>query len=191
MPASTTTRTTGIYAIATLAAVSLLVVAGCKSTPRAATKPTQPAQAATQYPARPSIAPPPFKVFHQTDNSITLTTLPNATDAQIEAIIWQLHDAARVHAFASLGISQKFVDARSPIIWFHIYRGTECADEKYTNGPLPCGSSYHAAGDYTLGGFTNPNHDEGALVHGDDNDIQLWDPNAPTPSTAPTLAPKQ
>jgi hypothetical protein len=131
---------------------------------------------------RPTTPPPPFRVFHTTDNSITLVTDANATDEQIEAILYQLHDAAHNHAFDQIHISQTFVDKRDPMIWFHIYRGPKCADEKYTTGKLPCGPSYHAAGDYTLGSFSNKNRDDAVLLHGDDKQTELWNPDAPPSS---------
>ncbi|MDQ2926029.1 MAG: hypothetical protein M3R43_10815, partial [Acidobacteriota bacterium] len=95
-------------------------------------------------------------------------------------------DAAHTHAFANLKIDQKIVDARKPTVWFHIYRGTKCAAEKYADGPPPCGPSYHAAGDYTFGGGpTNLDWDNGLLIHDEDHETRLWDPDAlyapPTP----------
>jgi hypothetical protein len=160
-----------------------IFVAGCKSAPAPASTTTNqpPAQtAAPQYPPRPTIAPPPFRVFHTTSNSITLVTDANATDDQIAAILWRLHDAARTRTFDDLLISQRLVDARDPILWFHLYRGPKCADEKYTTGALPCGPSYHAAGDYTLGSFSNKNRDDAILLHGDDKQTELWNPDAST-----------
>lgn len=144
---------------------------GCKSAPPKVVSLGAPATAAA--PARPSVAPAPFKLFHQTDNSLTLVTDEHATDDQIAALIFQLHDAARAHSFNSLGLPQKFIDARDPIVWFHIYRGSKCASEKYA-AKLPCGASYHAAGDYTLGGFTDKNHDDGVLLHDENHETHLW-----------------
>jgi hypothetical protein len=132
-----------------------------------------------QYPPRPTTPPPAFKLFHHDATSITLVTAENASDQQIEALIYQLHDTARAHTFDQLHIPQKLVDARDPILWFHIYRGPKCADEKYTSGPLPCGASYHAAGDYTLGSFANKDHDDAVLLEPDGHQLQLWNPNAP------------
>jgi hypothetical protein len=136
-----------------------------------------------QPPTRPTTPPPPFKLFHQTDNSITLTTAPTATDQQITAILWQLRDAAHNHTFDTLHISQKFVDARSPNLWFHLYRGPKCAAEKYAPGAPPCGPSYHAAGDYTLGSLHDPNWDSGVLLTpsttDDPHETYLWPPGSP------------
>ena len=129
------------------------VTCGCKSTPAPTPAPAQPTVTKSTYPTRPTVAPPTFKVFHTTDSSITLVTDANATDDQVAAILWQLHDAAHNNTFAALDIPQQFVDKRDPMIWFHIYRGPKCASEKYTSGAFPCGASYHAAGDYTLGSF--------------------------------------
>jgi hypothetical protein len=157
--------------------VTAAIVVGCKSAPAPA--PVQPATAKSTYPPRPGVAPPPFRVFHTTDNSITLVTSDNATDDQITAILYQLHDAAHNNTFAALHIPQQFVDKRDPMIWFHIYRGAKCADEKYTTGKLPCGASYHAAGDYTLGSFSNKDRDDAALLHADDKQTDLWNPDAP------------
>ncbi|MGA7156883.1 MAG: hypothetical protein WBY53_08565 [Acidobacteriaceae bacterium] len=164
-----------------LASIALTFAIGCKSTP--APKPTTTASA--QYPARPTTPPPPVTLYHQYNDNFTLVTTPTATDAQIEAIIWQLRTAAHTHTFDKIGIPQKLVDARAPMAWFHIYRGPKCADEKYTDGKLPCGGSYHAAGDYTFGGGANNQWDDGALLHGDDHETELWNPNAPytSPST--------
>jgi hypothetical protein len=168
-----------------LAIAAPLLLAGCKSTPA----PNQPASTttATAYPPRPTVPPSPFKLFHHDDSSFTLVTDANATDDQIAAIIWQLHDAAHARTFDTLNIPQNLIDARAPIVWFHIYRGSKCASEKYTSGTLPCGPSYHAAGDYTLGGFSNHNHEQGALIHGDNQSTQLWNPE----TAAPTLPPAQ
>jgi hypothetical protein len=159
----------------------LATLSGCKSTPApTAAATTTPAAAPTAtFPPRPTITPPPFRVFHTTDNSITLVTDASATDDQIAAILWQLHDAAHNHSFAALHVPQQLVDKRDPMIWFHIYRGPRCASEKYTTGKLPCGPSYHAAGDYTLGSFSNKDRDDAVLLHGDDKQTQLWNPDAP------------
>jgi hypothetical protein len=169
-------RTRTLAAITTTTCV--LACGGCKSSSPApgsqAAQQQLAAPAAPAAPARPSVPPPPFKVFHRTENSITLVTSDSATDGQIAAIIWQLHDAAANRSFAKLGIPQSFVDARDPILWFHIYRGTKCASEKYTSGTLPCGGGYHAAGDYTLGSFVNKNRDDGALIQADEKETHLW-----------------
>lgn len=170
---------------AAIAVVSLLLI-GCNSKPApsaAATKST-PQATTTQYPPRPTTPPPPFRVFHTTDNSITFVTSDNATDEQIAAILWQLHDAARTRTFAQLHIPQQLVDKRDPILWFHLYRGAKCADEKYTTGKLPCGDSYHAAGDYTLGSFANKDRDSAVLLEANGQEVQLWNANASPGSTA-------
>jgi hypothetical protein len=174
-------RITTRHSLCSLAAACLLTALGCNSsaTPHTPAATASPAATQPPYPPRPTIPAPAFKLFHHDTSSITLTTTPGATDAQIAALIWQLHDASRAHSFDQLGIPQKLVDARDPILWFHIYRGSKCASEKYTSGPLPCGASYHAAGDYTLGGFTNHNHDDGVLLHADGSQTELWNPNTP------------
>jgi hypothetical protein len=127
------------------------------------------------YPSRPTDTPPPFKLFHQTKDSFTLVTDEHATDAQIEAIVWQLRDAAKSHSFDKLNLPQKAIDARDPIVFFHIYRGSKCASEKYASGEPPCGGSYHASGDYILGSFKNPNRDDGMLLHDETHQVELWD----------------
>ncbi len=180
----------GWYQTAPLAlsfAITLFLCNGCKS----ATVPT-PAPLATHtsavpiYPSRPTTPPPPFRVFHHTDTSFTLVTKPNASDDEIVSLIYQLRDAAHTHTFANLKIDQKTVDARKPTVWFHIYRGPKCAAEKYADGPPPCGSSYHAAGDYTFGGGpTNPNWDNGLLIHDEDHEARLWNPDAPYAPSIP------
>jgi hypothetical protein len=160
----------------------LCPVTGCKtaSTPSPTTTSTTSAPAPAQYPARPTIATARFEVFHHNADSITLVTKENASDAVIEAILWQLRDAARTHSFDKLGVPQKLVDARDPIIFFHLYRGSKCASEKYTSGALPCGASYHAAGEFTLGGFANHDRADGALLQDENHQIELWNPDAPT-----------
>jgi hypothetical protein len=152
-----------------------LLVLGCTSAPHKDT--TVPAQRAQQpqYPARPTVPPPAFKVFHHDANTITLVTKENATDAEIESLIWELREAAHAHTFDTLKISQKLVDKRDHKIWFHIYRGAKCASEKYASGPPPCGASYHAAGDYTFGSYTNPELDDGVLLHDENHEVELWD----------------
>ena len=159
------------------AALCCTLIAGCKSAPAPAPAPTTPVATKPSYPPRPTVTPPAIKVFHTTDNSITLVTADNATDDQIEAIIWQLHDAAHDHSFDKLHIPQKLVDKRDPMIWFHIYRGPKCASEKYTTTALPCGASYHAAGDYTLGSFSNKDRDAGVLLHDENHQTELWNPD--------------
>lgn len=169
-----------LHTAAAFAIALPLLLLGCKSTsaPAPLSHASLPAQHA-QYPPRPTAPPPPFHVFHTTSNSITLVTSDNATDQQISAILWQLRDAAHNHTFDALHIPQKLVDARDPIVWFHIYRGSRCAVEKYTTGKLPCGPSYHAAGDFTLGGFTKRDRTEGALLHGDGQTTPIWNPDTP------------
>jgi hypothetical protein len=173
--------TTSLRSFAAIVACGALVaiISGCKSAREPIREHWGTTVAKPTYSPRPTITPPPFRVFHTTDNSITLVTTDNATDDQIAAIIWQLHDAARAHTFATLNIPQQFVDKRDPMIWFHIYRGPKCASEKYTTGALPCGPSYHAAGDYTLGSFSNKDRDDAVLLHADDKQTELWNPDAP------------
>jgi len=168
-------------ALSILIALALTFSLGCNSTPPP-TPTRKPAQATT--PPRPTVAPPTFKVFHQTADTITLVTKETATDEEVKAILWQLRDAAHAHTFDKLKIGQKAVDAGAPTVWFHIYRGAKCASEKYADGAPPCGASYHAAGDYTYGGGTaNPQWDKGVLHHGEDQETPLW--NSETPYVAP------
>jgi hypothetical protein len=143
----------------------------------------------TQYPPRPTTPPPPFKLFHATTDSFTLVTTPTATDAQIAAIIYQLRDAAHTRTFDHLNIPQSKVDARDPMVWFHIYRGPRCAAEKYTDAKLPCGASYNASGDYSFGGGPNHQWDDGVILHGEDHQTELWNPNAPY-TAAPPASPQ-
>jgi hypothetical protein len=138
---------------------------------------TTPTAATATFPPRPTIAPRAFKVFHHDASSITLVTKDNATDAEIKALLWQLRDAAQAHSFDRLGVPQKVVDARDPIVFFHIYRGSKCASEKYTSGALPCGASYHAAGEFTLGGFSNHDRADGALLQDENHQTELWNPD--------------
>ena len=164
-----------------LGAIGLII--GCKTAtpPNSKTASTTPTAATAQFPSRPTVPPPAFKVFHHDATSITLVTKDNATDAEIKSILWQLRDAARTHSFDKLGIPQKLVDARDPIVFFHLYRGSKCASEKYTSGALPCGASYHAAGEFTLGGFANHDRADGALLQNEDRQMELWDPDTPAP----------
>ena len=169
-----------------LTALLMVLCDGCKSAP------TQPVSTQTPstvqaplYPTRPTVPPPPFKLFHQNPTSITLVTKENASDEEIEAILWQLRDAAHAHTFGTLHIPQKLVDHRDHKIWFHLYRGSKCAAEKYAEGAPPCGGSYHAAGDYTFGSYTNPEQDNATLLHGDDQETPLWDPEKLYTSTKP------
>jgi hypothetical protein len=134
--------------------------------------------AVTSISAAPATPPPPFKLFHQTADSLTLVTKDTATDDEIEAIVWELHDAAHAHTFDALHIPQAFIDKRAPIVFIHIYRGTKCAAEKYAAGNPPCGGNYHAAGDYTLGSFKDPNRDDGILLHDENHQVELWNPDA-------------
>jgi hypothetical protein len=172
----TTSATTKLV----LASVALTLIPGCKSTPIATTKTIT---ITTQYPIRPTTQPPPFKLFHQTNDSFTLTTTPTATDTQIASILYQLRAAAHTRTFDALHIPQKLVDARDPMVWFHLYRGPKCAPEKYTDGKLPCGPSYHAAGDYTFGGGAHHDWDSGVLLpktdSPTDHETQLWPPGSP------------
>ncbi|MBS1814689.1 MAG: hypothetical protein JSS87_07420 [Acidobacteria bacterium] len=164
-----------VFVFATIAAT---FVAGCKPASKQPAPKTEASQASKpSYPARPSIAAPSFKVFHQTPLAFTLVTKPNATDDEIAAMIWQLRDAAHTGTFDKLHISQKAVDKRDPNIGFNIYRGDKCASEKFADKP-PCGTSYHAAGDYTFGSYRQKDWDDGRLLHADGTSTELWDPNA-------------
>jgi hypothetical protein len=156
-----------------------LLLLGCKSEQLPPTTMTVTLHApASTYPARPTTPPAPFKLFHHANNSFTLVVNEKANDDAIAALVWQLRDAARTHTFDALHIPQKQVDADGPNVWFHIYRGTKCAPEKYAPGNPPCGGSYHAAGDYSLDTHTRPPWDKGVLLHDPDHLILLWDPDA-------------
>jgi hypothetical protein len=158
--------------------VATLSAVGCSSKPAPAVPTTSMQSTGPRYPPRPGIPAPAFKVVHHDASSFTLVTKDEASDAEIESLVWELHDAARTHSFDALKIDQKVVDQRDPIVWLHIYRGAKCATEKFTPGALPCGDSYHAAGDYTLGGFTKPQRDEGVLRQADGQEVHLWNPDA-------------
>jgi hypothetical protein len=154
-----------------------LFFAGCK--PPAPAPKASPKPQAAIYPPRPNVPPPPTKIFHQDEDTYTLVTKPDATDDEIVAILWQFRDAAHAHTFDQLHLSQKFIDARKPIVWIHVYRGPKCANEKFTTGKYPCGAKYNGAGDYTLGDYKNPLWDNGVLHRADGKETQLWDSNAP------------
>lgn len=157
-----------------------LITVGCKSkidSPSAASAKPSAQQATT--PPRPTTPAAPFKVFHQSDTTYTLVVPEDATDEQVESLIWELRDAAHARTLDKLKLSQKMIDERKPLVWFHIYRGSKCASEKYADGPPPCGGSYHAAGDYTYGGYKNRETDNGSIFHGEDRETQLWNPEVP------------
>jgi hypothetical protein len=156
--------------------LATITLAGCKSAPSASASKTS-TSGTTHYPSRPEGKPLAFHVFHQSDNTLTLVTLPKASDKQIAVIIWQLRDAANSHTLDSLHLPQAFIDKRDPIVWFHIYRGERCASEKYTPTKLPCGASYHAAGEFTLGSFRDPNRTDGELLTDPDHPTALWNPD--------------
>jgi hypothetical protein len=163
-----------------------LLVFGCKPAPLPATAPATNSTPSISYPPRPTRPPAPFKIFHHANSTFTLTVPESATDDQLSTLLWNLHDAAHTHSFDALHIPQKQVDADGRTVWFHIYRGTKCAPEKYAPGKTPCGDSYHAAADYTLSPQKTPPWDKGTLLHGDDHETDLWNPDAPYtgPSTA-------
>ncbi|QHN02325.1 hypothetical protein FTO74_02270 [Granulicella sp. WH15] len=170
--------------ILTSISFAMVLVAGCKAPAPPVPAPKTEPQKAT-YPARPSVAAPATKVFHQDEDTYTLVTKADASDDEIVAILWQFRDAAHNHSFDKLGLSQKFIDARKPIVWIHVYRGAKCANEKFTTGKYPCGASYHGAGDYTLGDYKNPLWDNGILHHENATETPLWDSNAPyTPTSS-------
>lgn len=154
-----------------------LLLCGCRASAPPSAKPAQPE--AYTYPTRPTVPPPPIKVVHQDNDTYTLTTTANATDAEIAATLWQLRDAAHAHTFAALHLDQKFIDARKPSVWFHVYRGPKCAAEKYITGKYPCGAKYNGAGDYTLGAYNNPQWDDAVLHHPDGSETHLWNSEAP------------
>jgi hypothetical protein len=162
-----------------------LLVLGCKSTSAPTPAPAADTTPAITYPTRPTTSPP-FKIFHHANSTFTLTVPESTTDDQLSALLWTLRDAARTHTFDHLHIPQKQVDTDGRTVWFHIYRGTKCAPEKYSSNKPPCGDSYHAAADYTLDPQKNPLWDKGTLLHSEDQQTDLWNPDAPyTPSTSP------
>ena len=153
-----------------------LLLIGCKSTPAPVPTPASDTTSAAAYPARPTTPPPAFKIFHHANSTFTLTVPEKSTDDEISALVWQLRDAARTSNFDKIHIPQKQVDADGSTVWFHIYRGSKCAPEKYAPGNPPCGASYHAAGDYTLAPAAR--WDKGQLNHGEAQ-TDLWNPDAP------------
>ncbi len=155
-------------------------LAGCRPSPPAG-KPQAASEATAQesrFAPRPSVAAPSFKVFHQDNDTYTLVTREDASDDEIAAVLWELRDAARSRGFDKLHLSQTFIDARKPSVWFHVYRGAKCASEKFTKGKLPCEAAYHGAGDYTLGAYHDPLWDDAILHHADATETHLWNPDA-------------
>ncbi len=101
--------------------------------------------------------------------------MPDTTqDPALSVLLYQLRDAAEAHSFDQLHLSQKFIDARHPRVFFHLYRGAKCAPETYAKGPYPCGASYHGAADFSFGGFSNPNATDGSLVAPNGDVMHLW-----------------
>ena len=80
-----------------------------------------------------ALPPNPRRLLHPRHHS------PPPPTTRSTALIYQLRDAAHTRTFDKLNIPQKAVDARDPMVWFHIYRGPKCAAEKYADGKLPCG----------------------------------------------------
>ena len=160
--------------------LAVVLIAGCNATPPPSTPKAAETAKAEEYhfPPRPTVAPPAVKIFHQDDDTYTLITKPDATDDEISAIVWQFRDAAHNKTFDKLHLSEKWVDKRKPTIWFHVYRGAKCANEKFVSRNYPCGAKYNGAGDYTLGDYTNPLWDDGVLHHGDGTETKLWNPDA-------------
>src|ERR1017187_7292593 len=117
-----------------------LLLIGCKSEQLPPTTMTVTLHAAASaYPPRPTTPPAPFKLFHHANSSFTLVVKETASDDAIAALVCQLRDAARTPTFDALHIPQKQVDSDGSNVWFHIYRGTKCAPEKYAPGEPPCG----------------------------------------------------
>ena len=166
-----------------LAATALGVasmIAGCKSSPPPVKPVASSAAESYHFAPRPTVAAPAVKVFHQDEDTLTLVTKADATDDEIAAILWQFHDAAHAHSFDALHLPEKFIDARSPTVWFHVYRGPKCAAEKFVKGNYPCGAKYNGAGDYTLGAYHDPTWED-AIVHPENgSEVHLWDPDAKT-----------
>lgn len=160
--------------------IAIAALSGCKPTqPPAPPKTAEPAAEEYHFPVRPTVPAPAVKVFHQDDDTYTLVTKPDATDDEVAAIIWQFRDAAHAKTFDKLHLSEKFIDARKPTVWIHVYRGAKCANEKLVSRNYPCGAKYNGAGDYTLGSYTNPLWDDGILHTPDGKETKLWDPDAP------------
>ena len=156
---------------------------GCNNAAPPAKSAPAPATIEYHYPPRPTIPPPAVKVFHQDEDTYTLVTKADATDDEISAILWQLSDAAHSQSFDKLHLSQKFIDTRKPTVWFHIYRGSKCANEKFVKGKYPCGAKYNGAGDYTLGTYKNPLWNDASVHHADGSETHLWDPDVPAPKS--------
>jgi hypothetical protein len=150
---------------------------GCKPAPPKAAPPIS--TTTPTYPVRPTTPPAPFRIFHHANSTFTLTVPEKSTDNQLSALLWSLRDTARTHSFDHIHIPQKQVDTDGRTVWFHLYRGTKCAPEKYSPGNAPCGDSYHAAADYTLDPQKNPLWDKGTLLQGEDHQTDLWNPAAP------------
>jgi len=69
-------RRSGIFET-TLMMFAVLLFSGCKSSaPASAPHPSIESQTPA-YPARPTIPPPPFKIFHQDNDTYTLVTKPH------------------------------------------------------------------------------------------------------------------
>ncbi len=166
---------------ALLCLATAALTGGCHSTSPTPVATSTKSVTVSPYPPRPTTPAPAVKLFHKTADSLTLVTDTNATDDQIESLVWQFRDAAHTHTLAKLGIPQPLVDANKTT-WFHIYRGSKCAAEKYASGNPPCGGSYHAAADYTFGTPGNPAWDQGTLLH-NEKETLLWDPDAPYAAT--------
>jgi len=98
-----------------------------------------------------------LKLIHEDNhNPIAFVVPMNTTSAQLEQIVWKIREHARGHQFTVLGMhigdANNRYDTSGMIA---IYRGRRCAQEAYTDGPLPCGDypNYDAYYQWGMGGI--------------------------------------
>ena len=161
------------HSLLLLAALSLI---GCKSAPyptpqkAAPPKPTMMSPQDRAAAATQAAAHPPYKLFLQKIDMPTVLVVAETTpDDQLKSLLWYLRTEIRAGAFKDLGIKPTETLYGVPTYTsgiVDIYRGSQCASEKYTpeGRPDPCGSSIHKSASYHWGDGNDPSADGAYLV---------------------------
>lgn len=126
--------------------------------------------------ARPQIAPPKYRMIHQTAEwPGPFIVAVGTTDDELKSLLWDIRDKIRSHSYKELGLNEPSQSNRQYLSgMIEVFRGPKCAPEIYNwerscarKSDCPCGDGDHNAGYYQWGLGGHYDEDEAGIFSSD------------------------
>jgi hypothetical protein len=134
--------------------------------------------------ARPQIAPPKYRMIHQTAEwPGPFIVAVGTTDDELKSLLWDIRDKIRSHSYKDLGLNEPSQSNRQYLSgMIEVFRGPKCAPETYNwksscalKSVCPCGDGDHNAGYYQWGLGGHYDEDEAGIFSSDRNLTIVFD----------------